>query len=238
MHPKELGKLICESDLSNIGIFLSHFNPEDGIFKWSIPEEIDFKQINFFGKIADITLVAISHFLFNFYFINRGGWSHYFAEQLDNNYSLLIPKITNASIPELDFFFWNLWMAMPKGKKPLIFSDKRIMEIICEKVIKEKQNKESILGLFGTLNLSMSPVDKELTNLLNTEKAEAICQRAAKEGSITSIRLLGSCLLLLPMYNLLELYNEIQHIQFYIQVPNQIEALSFIQKALIIGETT
>lgn len=125
---------------------------------------------------------------------------------------------------------------MPKGKKPLIFSDKWIMEIISRKLTKEKKDDESILGLLGTLNLSMSPVDNDLINLLNTEKTIAICQKATKEGSIKSIRLLGGCLLLLPRYNLLEIYNEIQNFKFYIQVPNQIEALSFIQKALIMGE--
>lgn len=235
---KKLEKLICESDLSNIGIFLNRFNSEDGIFEWSIPEDINFKQINFLEKIADSTLEAISHFLFNFYFINRGDCSHYFAEQLDNDYSLLIPKIRDASIAELDFFFWNLWMAMPKGKKPIIFSDKGIMEIISKKLTEEKKDKESILGLFGTLNLSMSSVDESLTNLLSTENAKSICMKAVKEGSIKFIRLLGGCLLLLPKNDLMEIYNEIQkrNFQYNAQPPNQIEALSFIEKALMTSE--
>ncbi|MBI2472580.1 MAG: hypothetical protein HYV59_15305 [Planctomycetes bacterium] len=233
MPAERLEKLICESDLYNIGIFLNRFNPEDGIFKWSIPKEIDFKRIKFLENIGDSTLEAISHFLFNFYFIDRGECSHYFAEEIGNNYSTLIPKITNASIAELDFFFWNLWMAMPKGKKPLLFSNKEIMEIILKKLAKEKKDKESILGLIGTLNMSMSPVNEELTSLIDAKTAKAICQKAVTEGSIKFIRLMGGCLLLLPKDDLIEIYKGIQetNFQFNIQVPNQIEALSFIKES-------
>jgi hypothetical protein len=232
LPPKRLEELLCESDLSNIGIFLNRFNPEDGIFKWSIPKEIDFRKINFFGKISDSTLEAISHFLFNFYFINRGDCSYYFAEQLDNNYSLLISKITDASIAELDFFFWNLWMAMPKDKKPLIFCDKRIIEIISEKLTKEKKDEESILGLIGTLDLSKSQVNGGLTRLLGAKNVKSICQRAVKEGSIKFIRLFAGCSLFLSKDDLLEIYNEIQktNFQFNVQVPNQEAALNFIKE--------
>ena len=129
-------------------------------------------------------------------------------------------------------------MAMPKGKKPIIFSDKVIMEIISKKLTEEKKDKESVLGLIGTLNLFMFPVNEVLRSLLSTENAKSICQKAVKEGSIKFIRLLGGCLLLLPKNDLMEIYNEIQkrNFQFNVQPPNQIEALSLIEKALMTGE--
>jgi hypothetical protein len=224
-------KLFCESDLSNISRFLNKFNPEDGIFKWSIPAGVDFSKINFFEKIGSSTLEAISHFLFNFYFISRAECSHFFAEQLDNDYSPVIPKIIDAGIAEMDLFFWNFWMALPKGKKPTICDDNNIKELILEKATKEKKYAECLLGLIGTLNLTMSPVNEGLIKLVNIEKAKSICRKAIEDGSIRFIRLFGGCLLLLSKNDLMELYKDVQkkYFQYPIRVPNQIEALSFIK---------
>jgi hypothetical protein len=222
--------LFCESDLSNISIFLSRFNEENGIFKWSMPEGIVFKRINFIKKIEDSTLEALSHFLFNFYFINRGDCSNFFAAQLDNDYSQVIPKIADASIAEIDFFFWNFWMAMPEGRKPRIFRDERISELILEKAGKSRKDRESMLGLIGTLHLTNYPVDAELTKLIDSEHAKSLCRRAIEDGSVKFIRLLGGCQVLLSKDDLKDIYNDFQKasFQFNLHVPNQIEALSSI----------
>ncbi|MBA7592813.1 hypothetical protein ES708_35007 [subsurface metagenome] len=229
-----LEKLFCESDLSNIGIFLRRFSPDGGIFKWSIPDEVNFKRVNFLEKIEDSTLVAISHFLFNFYFISRGEYSNFFAEQLDNDYSQIIPKIKDANIAELDFFFWNLWMAMPKSKKSRIFNDEIIRRFILNKSTKEIKDKEYLLGLIGTLKLSMSPVPEGLIELITAENAKSICKKTIKEGSIKFVRLFGGCLLLLLKDNLKEIYNNIPKtsFQFNIHVPNQIDAVNFISSEI------
>ena len=209
-----LEKLFCESDLSNTSRFLKWFNPEGGIFRWSISDEVNFKRVNFLEKIEDSTLEALSHFLFSFYFINRGEWSNFFAEQLDNDYSQIIPKIKNADIAELDFFFWNFWMAMPKSKKPRMFNDEKIRGLIVDKATKETKDKECLLGLIGTLKLSMSAIPEGLIELITAEDAKSICKKTIKEGSIKFIRLFGGCLLLLSEDDLEEMYNDIQKTGF------------------------
>jgi len=185
-------------------------------------------------KIEDSTLVAISHFLFNFYFISRGEYSNFFAEQLDNDYSKIIPKIKDAGIAELDLFFWNFWMAMPKSKKPRMFNDEIIRGFILDKATKEIKDKEYLLGLIGTLKLSMSPAPEGLIEMITAENAKSICKKTIKEGSIKFIRLFGGCLLLLSKGNLKEIYNDIQKasFQFNIHVPNQIDAVSFINSEI------
>src|SRR3989304_2709338 len=96
-----------------------------------------------------------------------------------------------------------------------------------EKVRNELKEKESLLGLIGTLNLSMSLVPEELIDLITAEKVRSICKKTIATDSIKFIRLLGGSLLFLSKNDINELYQNVadQDFQYHVNVPNQIEAL-------------
>jgi len=81
--------LFSQADLKSIGIFFNHFNPKDGIFDWSLPSDIDYRKIDFLQSLPGTSLIELAHFVFNFYFIKAAKWSHFFAEELDENFSQL-----------------------------------------------------------------------------------------------------------------------------------------------------
>lgn len=184
-------ELFLQSDLKNIGIFLNWFNPQNVMFDWSLPEGINFKGLEFPKKIKDSTLDAVSHFLFNFYFLDRRDYSNYFARQFKKLQDEILLKIEASKMSELDLFMWNLWMALPAGEKNPVLANKAINNKIIEMAEKEKERQGDILGLIGTLNLSRHQIPPELTALIDPSKAKEICLNAVGKGSITYIRLLG-----------------------------------------------
>ncbi|MBF0555179.1 MAG: hypothetical protein HQK96_11600 [Nitrospirae bacterium] len=224
--------LFSNSDLNNISRFLKLYSSEDKSLNWQIPDTIDFTRIDFLAKIPDDTLEAISHFLFTFYVIKKGDCSHFFAKQLNDKHLVIFPKIEQATIKELDFFFWNFWMAMPTGQSPNIFRDASIIQIINDKLA--DNDKESILGLFGTLKLAMPTNVTTLSNLIPPGKANAICSKAVKENLAQSIRLLGGCISLsMEKETLRELHNKFEEkFETPYDIPNQKKALDFIKEFL------
>ena len=226
--------LFCQTDLQNIGIFLSRFNPKDGVFKWSISREINFKKIDFLQKIEGVSLEAIAHFLFNFYFIDRGDCSHYFACLLNENPDKFISKTAASDLTEIGFFLWNHWLAMPKDSRPFFVENKEILRIIKEKAKSEKQ-KDSIQQVIGVLSLIGTSPSDELKRLVSSDEATLLCQEAIKNNSVTAIRLLAG------LSEIADSITEddkdvfmqgINNFMFSTEIPNQLASIEKIRKWL------
>jgi hypothetical protein len=195
---KQYEKLFYQSDLKNIGIFLSHFNPHDGLFKWTPPKGITFQKLDFMNKFEQSPIDEIAHFLFSFYFVERPDLCNYFAELLEMHPKQLLAKIEVTEINQLGFFLWNLWMALPVGVKPSLLKDISFKEILIKKATLEKEDQENILELVGILKLSYSEIPTKLMVLIRPDDAKQLCHKAVKAGSFKSMRLLGGLSTIFP----------------------------------------
>lgn len=221
--------LFFQSDLRNISTFLSRFNPRDGIFEWVPPEGISFQKIDFLYKIENRTLDEIAHFLFNFYFIGRCDCCNYFAKLLESHQTQLLSKIESANLRDIDFFLWNLWMALPGNETPSLIQDRTFTNRIIEKATEAKDEQGNILGIVGTLELSRYEVPKKLFGLIKPETAKNLCLNAVESCSIKSIRLFGGLSSVLPDIPSVEKKSYLNHLEkltFDIEVPNQCCALN------------
>ncbi|MCP4353387.1 MAG: hypothetical protein GY795_48680 [Desulfobacterales bacterium] len=183
--------LFQRSDLRNISIFFSHFNSNDGVFQWHLPKGIQYHEIDFLKMLDDSLLADIGHFLFNFYFIGKNHYSAYFAELLQKHPEKINQHLETTDLNSLEFFIWNLWMALPAGKKPVLQNEDSTLALISEKIEKQLDDHENILSLVGILYFLEWKQPELILKRISYEKATKLCQKAAKDRKIKVIRMLG-----------------------------------------------
>ncbi|MCP4106639.1 MAG: hypothetical protein GY749_14065 [Desulfobacteraceae bacterium] len=179
------------SGLRNISTLFWHFNSNDGVFQWQLPKGIQYHEIDFLKMLDNSSLADISHFLFNFYFIGRNDYSAYFAELLQKHPGKINQLLEIADLKSFEFFIWNLWMALPAGKKPVLQNEDSTLALISEKIEKQLDDHESILSLAGVLYFLEWKLPELILKRISYEKATKLCQKAAKDRKIKVIRMLG-----------------------------------------------
>lgn len=221
--------LFSQADLRNVSTFLNNFDPRNGILKWTLPEGINFRRIDFITKALQTPLENIAHFLFNFHFIKQPTLCNHFAQLLDNHRQEFFPTFAQADIKEMEFFLWNLWMAFPEGEPISLLSDQSFLDILVEKASQEKKEPVNILAALGVLTLSGANIPAELTALIKPASAQAMCDKAAKVSPITLIRLLGGLMVLspnIPSKTKNSYLNALKALTFELEIPNQRYALA------------
>jgi hypothetical protein len=189
--PESYETLFAGANLENISVFLSHFNPNDPTFGWSLPKDIDFNKIDFPLKLSECSLLQLSHFLFNFHFIGRSEWSQHFGNRLQDHTDRLKDLIEDANLRTIDFLFWNWWMALPEGEVPEPVRNGTFTEIIADKDVQGKKNRKGLLGLMGTQHLSVCAPPESLVKRVDKQFAKDHSLKSARDGRLKSIRLLG-----------------------------------------------
>ncbi|MBF0607203.1 MAG: hypothetical protein HQL61_06630 [Magnetococcales bacterium] len=193
---QRLASLFSTSDIQNVGIFLSHFNKEKKVIEWDFDIDIDYQkiidldkylQVNADNKNSKDKLLELAHFMFSFYYINRPDLCNYYARELDKNADHIIKLADEATLRAIDFFLWNLWMSLPEGEKPAMYSNQEIWALVKEKVFSRETDKDSILSLIGTMRLADLEIPSEFTVLLKPDEAKDICSNARKKSDTKKI---------------------------------------------------
>ncbi|KJU84607.1 hypothetical protein MBAV_003199 [Candidatus Magnetobacterium bavaricum] len=124
--------------------------------------------------------------MFSFYYIDRSDLCNYYARELDMKADYIIQLATEAKLGAIDFFLWSLWMSLPEGEKPALYSNQAIRALVKEKVLSRKidkdKHKDSILSLIGTMRLADLEISSELTALLKPDEAKEICRKAMEKS--------------------------------------------------------
>jgi hypothetical protein len=227
--------LFIKSDPKNIGIFLDHFKPQDGIFSWNLTSEIGYQKIDFVNIAQQSSLSEIAYFIFNFYYINDAKWCNFFAEKIEENMATFTPVIEASDLKTIEFFVWNWWMACQEGCTPDTLKDGTFLEVIFKKVQKERDIQENVLALLGTLYLAGCEIQESLLKKINPNRAIQICRNALiEERIIKSIRLIGGLIALSSEEHLEWIREEgipaILKTPFELEVPNQIVAINKLKE--------
>lgn len=231
--PEKLDRLISESDLKNIGIFLNMISqtiPDRTMF---LSPKLKLNLVDFENKIFDSELVSISHFLFSFFYINRPDKSCEFALQLEDLVDKIIPTFYKASVREIDFFLWNYWMSLPENHLPSLFYNEDVLNCI-NSAFKSPKNLRERAGIVGTIVLSTGR--KFEIGQRDLESARGITNKLLDDASIDSIRVLagmiGSGLKDLMRHNYLELSNLIDSFNNDYSIGNHSIAIQKVQMML------
>ncbi|MES0338120.1 MAG: hypothetical protein SFH39_17390 [Candidatus Magnetobacterium sp. LHC-1] len=193
---QRLASLFSTSDIQNVGIFLSHFNKEKKVIEWDFDIDIDYQkiidldkylQVNADNKNSKDKLLELAHFMFSFYYINRPDLCNYYARKLDKNADHIIKLADEATLRAIDFFLLSLWMSLPEGEKPAMYSNQEIWALVKEKVFSRETDKDSILSLIGTMRLADLEIPSEFTVLLKPDEAKDICSNARKKSDTKKI---------------------------------------------------
>ena len=189
LSSSQIEKLICEANLDEIGIFLNRFNPHSKVYSWPYNDAVDFGKLNFAKALESATLPAIGFFIFNFYRIGKNELAHRFAGELYEHSDLLLDKCSFSTPGEIDLFFWNWFMALPVGQRPLLLDAPSFHRTMIEKA---SEGAEAYLqGIIGTMKLSGCQVPEYLKATLNIEAAIRTCQQASDKVSYRLMRLVG-----------------------------------------------
>ncbi|MCL4704887.1 hypothetical protein KJ068_06985 [bacterium] len=189
--------LFRKADLRNISTFLGRFNSHTGVFRWQLPDGIDFKKINFGQNLVQSSLPEISFFLFSFFYINRADCAHFFAEELNKYRSLLLQLIERADLKTVDWFLWNWCLAMAKGERPLLIADQEFHRKVFAKVGGEDAAQEHLLGIIGTMHLFGCSVPQFFLDVIDIERARRDCQRVSARGEVGMFQLFAGLIAVL-----------------------------------------
>jgi hypothetical protein len=173
--------LFRDADLRNLGIFLSHFNPVDGIFDWQLPPDIDFSHLKDLDKLKGASLEEICHLLFNFYYVHKADCAKDLVNFIEQNIEFLYGLLDAANLEILEFFVWNLWIALSEGKAPALFNEDSLRQLMIEKTKQEIGSQESLLALIGTMHLSGTPALGEIVQYVDHAAAKRLCLAACPE---------------------------------------------------------
>ena len=110
--------LFDQANVRNLSTFLCRFSPRDGLFQWSLPVGLRFPLD---GKIRQATLKDLAHLLFNLFFIRRSEESHELALRLEAESGYILEQLVEATLQEIEFFFWNYWLALPPEHEARLF---------------------------------------------------------------------------------------------------------------------
>jgi len=191
LSERQFEALFVKSGLINIGYFLRYFDIREPLFDWSLPTELDFSRIDLAAALRSSTLGAVAHFLFNFYLIGAGHWSHHFGERLGSCILELEPLVEAADYKTIDFFYWNWWLAMPQGDVPVSLRDGIFTSILTQKPLHDATGRQSLLGVIGTLHFADCDTPSSLLRSINPPETKRLALAAVSEGDIRAIRLLG-----------------------------------------------
>jgi hypothetical protein len=100
----------------------------------------------------------------------------------------------------VEFFLWNLLLALPRGEIPFLLSDDKFLEIIREKAGQPQADQEALLGLLGVFGLAGAELPPDLIALTDPQTAKQLCLSAAEKenDTIKLTRLLSGLLSAYP----------------------------------------
>jgi hypothetical protein len=217
-------RMFVAADIKTIRHFLDHFNPFEPLFTWEIPAGIRFQEINFLKKIKESSLVDTANFVFNFFYINRPDCCFHFAVELDSQDRLILSKAGDEEIylRDIDFFLWNLWMALPANQVPSILNHSEIADIILKKSKNRNEKKEDLLSIIGIYYLSKARIPQALCRKIDLNALGDI-EKLIKDKAYKGLRIMAGYFYLTKEKINQEFFNS--HFDFIINnqldIPNQ-----------------
>ncbi len=186
--------LLSKADIKDISTFFRAFDGKVTIIQRALSLEVKFEILdkNLSQKIKASSIRDIAYFLFNFYYIRRPDLSYYFKLKVEENVHVIMPKLEEAELNEIDLFLWNIWMLCRSGERPCFLDRLDFVNILSRKPSEQNKDLKSVLGIIGTYNLSGSklPVVTIPKHLYKT--ARDLCIQEAEKGSHNLIRMCGN----------------------------------------------
>jgi hypothetical protein len=143
---------LCEqADVRNLSTFLHRFSPHNGLFQWPLPAELRFPLD---GKIRQATLPKLAHLLFNFFFIQRPEQSWMLALRLEAESGYIQEQLAAATLAEIEFFFWNYWLALPPEHEARLFRLPSLPDSLRPKLGAKLLYEAHWLGLAGSWRMA------------------------------------------------------------------------------------
>jgi hypothetical protein len=187
---------LCEqADVRNLSTFLHRFSPHNGLFQWPLPAELRFPLD---GKIRQATLPKLAHLLFNFFFIQRPEQSWMLALRLEAESGYIQEQLAAATLAEIEFFFWNYWLALPPEHEARLFRLPSLPDSLRPKLGAKLLYEAHWLGLAGSWRMAAAPGLDTIQRDLRPTEALRICQKLAAQKSPVLIRSLIGLSLVCP----------------------------------------
>jgi hypothetical protein len=181
--------------LRNISYFLHRFSPRDGLFQWPLPTELRFSLE---GKIRQTTLLDLAHLLFNFFFIQRPEQSRALALHLEAENGYIQEQLVAATLAEIEFFFWNYWLALPPEHEARLFRLPGLPDSLRPKLGAKLEYEAHWLGLAGSWRMATAPGLDTIQSRLRPVEVLHICRELAAQKSPVLIRSLIGLSLVCP----------------------------------------
>ena len=182
--------LFRDSDLKNLGIFLSFFGQETGGLAAEIFQDIEYDRIDLHNKIDGAALLEISHFLFSPRAVGLENLVTQTSQYIQKQWETFIPRVEDADLKTVEFFLWNLMLALPSGEKLRLPAP--IVDAIEAKIGTSPVDQPSLLGVLGILDLIEDHgAHLRLSSYLSGQQAIKICRDASTNPEFRLIRLLA-----------------------------------------------
>ncbi|OHD27159.1 MAG: hypothetical protein A2Y34_16075 [Spirochaetes bacterium GWC1_27_15] len=169
-------KLFLLSNLSEIGKFLSLFDPYEKILTYNLPISIDFKKIFTTQQKNVSTLKEIIYFIYNLTYIGRESYASIFAKELNSDINFILSKLdlmlykfnNEKDIDKkplmrkefsdtINLLIWNLWLTLPQGTELLILKNEEFQNMLAVNFTKT----EDILNIIGGYFLTNTPIPQK-----------------------------------------------------------------------------
>lgn len=192
LSPFDFERLLAEADLYNINLFCSWFRNERfcPTVRALIPIEFVPSLCNE-GKLIGAALEHISYLLFNLRFVGRHQWGPELVKCIESQHQRLVPKLRAGDLRTIDFFVWNMWIALETAEAVEFVGRTDIMSEITSVAIKNQVDQENLLGIIGTLFLSSGEVQRDLLSLFQVAVATDSVEKSIQTASTRTIRMLA-----------------------------------------------
>jgi hypothetical protein len=145
--------------------------------------------------------------------------------QLQLNAEIVVAKMHESSLRTVDYFVWNMWLALSKGTK--IGLGKYFLNAVCEVARREPAEQASLLGLIGTLVLAEIGIPQQLTAMVNSAATEQAISNCVRNPSTRLIRVIASLKAINFESAVFEVPNYIDalsKVEFQVDIPKQLNA--------------
>ena len=177
--------LLDQANVRNLSTFLRLFSPREGLFQWPLPVGLRFPLD---GKIRQATLKELAHLLFNLFFIRRSEESHGLALRLEAENGYILEQLGEATLQEIEFFFWNYWLALPPEHEAQLFHLPGLPDSLLPKLGTKKRNWMHWLGLAGSWRMAGAAGLYTIQKRLHRGQALGHCRKLAARKSPVLIR--------------------------------------------------
>jgi hypothetical protein len=142
-------------------------------------------------KLNEATLEHLAYLFFNFRHVGRHHWCVELVKFVEIQHELVCAKLRNSDLRTIEFFVWNMWIALENSEALEFIGREDIMLEIVSVATSGADDQESLFALIGTLFLGLGEAPQRLASLCQLTGAVDSIEKSIQLSSTKTVRVLA-----------------------------------------------